>query len=137
MNLNLQSYTALVCGSTQGIGRAAAQELALLGAKVVLMARNETSLKDVCMSLPTPANQQHTFITADFSNPDQVASVINTYIGQGNPIHILVNNTGDIPLAGFHRRPDGCIDLPRLFQAFLRQHRPDALRAVESPQFLQ
>ncbi|HQF27353.1 MAG TPA: SDR family oxidoreductase [Bacteroidia bacterium] len=97
MNLNLQSYTALVCGSTQGIGRAAAQELALLGAKVVLMARNESSLAEVCKSLPTPANQQHAFLAADFSNPEQVASVINTFIGQGNPIHIFVNNTGGPP----------------------------------------
>ena len=45
MNLTLTGRTALVCGSTQGIGRATAIELALFGATVVLMARNEETLK--------------------------------------------------------------------------------------------
>ena len=45
MNLDLENKRALVCGSTQGIGKAVALELALLGANVTLVARNEDSLK--------------------------------------------------------------------------------------------
>ena len=45
MNIDLTEKKAFVCGSTQGIGRAAAIELAELGASVVLLARNEKSLK--------------------------------------------------------------------------------------------
>lgn len=97
MNLNLESYTALVCGSSQGIGRAAAQELAQMGARVVLFARNEASLKEACESLPKPNGQNHQYLSADFSKPEQVATVVSDFINAGNPIHILVNNTGGPP----------------------------------------
>jgi 3-oxoacyl-[acyl-carrier protein] reductase len=97
MNLNLQNHTALVCGSSQGIGRAAATELAAMGARVVLLARSEEALKSTCSSLPTPNGQQHHYLAADFSNPAQVASVVDAFVKAGNPIHILVNNTGGPP----------------------------------------
>jgi 3-oxoacyl-[acyl-carrier protein] reductase len=97
MNLNLQNHTALVCGSSQGIGRAVATELALLGATIVLLARNEDALKITCGELPSPNGQHHQYLAADFSNPAQVASVVDAFVKAGNPIHILVNNTGGPP----------------------------------------
>ena len=45
MNLNLNNKRALVCGSTQGIGRATAIALANEGVQVTLLARNEEKLK--------------------------------------------------------------------------------------------
>lgn len=94
MNLSLQGKTALVCGSTQGIGKAAAIELANLGAKIVLLARSEESLKSVANELPTPSKQNHTYLIADFSKPEQLKQVVDAFISAGNPIHILVNNSG-------------------------------------------
>ena len=44
MDLKLEGKRALVCGSTQGIGKASAIELALRGASVTLMARDEIKL---------------------------------------------------------------------------------------------
>ena len=44
MNLDLANKTAVVCGSTQGIGLAAAKELANMGANLILVARNEDKL---------------------------------------------------------------------------------------------
>lgn len=52
MNINLQSKTALVCGSTQGIGRAIAQQFAECGASVILCARDENKLKETQSTLP-------------------------------------------------------------------------------------
>jgi 3-oxoacyl-[acyl-carrier protein] reductase len=45
MNLDLKGKTAFVCGSTQGIGKSAAFDLAAMGARIVLIARNTETLK--------------------------------------------------------------------------------------------
>jgi 3-oxoacyl-[acyl-carrier protein] reductase len=47
MELNLKNKAALVCGSTQGIGRATAMALANEGVKVTLLARDQTKLEHV------------------------------------------------------------------------------------------
>ncbi|AXG69994.1 NADPH-dependent reductase BacG [Kordia sp. SMS9] len=94
MNLNLQHKNALVCGSTQGIGKAAAKELANLGANVVLTARNEEKLKNVLAELDTTKGQQHNYIVADFQDPNGLREKIEAYISENHPFHILINNTG-------------------------------------------
>ncbi len=94
MNLNLKNKTALVCGSTQGLGLASATEIALLGANVILMARDEEKLKNTLSKLDTSLGQQHNYIVADFSSHENVSASINNYLNNGNQIHILVNNTG-------------------------------------------
>lgn len=100
MNLNLENKKAFVCGSTQGIGRAAAIELAGLGASVVLLARNEDSLKRVKDELNTANNQIHDYIVADFSKPGELKNKVGEYLeNNGQPVHILINNTGG-PAAG-------------------------------------
>ena len=58
MNLNIKNKNALVCGSTQGIGKATAILLAQEGANVTLLARNEEKLKSVLAQLPNN-NQSH------------------------------------------------------------------------------
>lgn len=93
MNLDLSDKTALVCGSTQGLGYASAMELALLGCSVVLMARNEEKLKDVLNTLDISKNQQHQWLVADFADSNAVKSTIDGFV-KDNTIHILVNNTG-------------------------------------------
>ena len=98
MNLNLTDKKAFVCGSTQGIGRAAAIELANLGASIVLLARNEESLKRVKDELNDSQNQRHDFIAADFSKPEELKNKVGEYLENNNqPVHILVNNTGGPP----------------------------------------
>ncbi len=82
----------MVCGSTQGIGKASALELASLGASVILVARNEEELKKVKSELPGTGN--HDFLVADFSKPEDLKSKVNEYIRSKGPVDILVNNTG-------------------------------------------
>lgn len=93
MDLNLKGKRALVCGSSQGIGKACAVELALLGANVCLLARNEESLLRVINELPTEHGQQHEILIADFTQPEQLKSILKSYLVD-NTIDILVNNTG-------------------------------------------
>lgn len=94
MNLDLTGKTALVCGSTQGIGRAAAVELALLGANVALMARNEETLKTILAELDTTKGQQHRYTLADFGQPTAVSESITAQLANFPDLHILINNTG-------------------------------------------
>lgn len=99
MNLDLSGKTAIVCGSTQGLGLASAVEIASLGATVVLMARNQVRLESTVGQLPTPNGQTHKYLVADFADPSQVEAQITAWVAEGNLAHILVNNTGGPPAA--------------------------------------
>ncbi len=90
MNLELQNKNALVCGSTQGIGKATAVILAEEGANITLIARNEDKLKSVLAALPNK-EQKHNYIVADFQNPDALKEKI---LASSLNYHILINNTG-------------------------------------------
>jgi 3-oxoacyl-[acyl-carrier protein] reductase len=94
MNNSLQNKTALVCGSTQGIGMATAIKLAEMGANVILVARNEEKLKEVKQKLSTTNEQNHGYLVADFTNPNELKEIIHTFLNAGNKINILINNTG-------------------------------------------
>ena len=98
MNLNLTNRNALVCGSTQGIGKASAFALAELGANITLVARNEEKLKEVVSELPNKY-QNHSYIVADFSNPKELGEKVAERLKSVGTFHILVNNTGG-PAAG-------------------------------------
>lgn len=95
MNISLQDRTAIVCGSTQGIGLAIAKELASLGAQCILLARNEQSLKEAVASLH-PVVKKHEYRVVDFHSNEAVKSIA-AEIAQSFSIHILINNTGGPP----------------------------------------
>lgn len=97
MDLNLKNKRALVCGSTQGIGKAVALELALLGADVTLVARNEEKLRQVAGELDQSLGQQHDYLVADFAQPEELDRKIKAYVKELEEVHILVNNTGGPP----------------------------------------
>jgi 3-oxoacyl-[acyl-carrier protein] reductase len=92
MNLNLKNKNALLCGSTAGIGKASAFELASLGASITLIARNEEKLKKVLSELPSEDGQKHNYLVADFSDPDSLRGILSKGITKN--YHILLNNTG-------------------------------------------
>lgn len=97
MNLDLKNKRALVCGSTQGIGKAAAMELAAMGANVTLVARNETSLKAVKSELSNNGQQLHSYLCVDFNEPERLKELTQQFIQRNGPVHILINNTGGPP----------------------------------------
>ena len=92
MNLNLKNKNALICGSTAGIGKASAMELAALGVNITLIARNEEKLKKVLSELPTNDGQDHNYMVADFSDPNSLKETLSNNISRN--YHILLNNTG-------------------------------------------
>ena len=93
MELSLKNKNAVVCGSTRGIGLAIAKELAFAGANCVLFARNEALLREIVQRLPRADGQEHDYCVADFSQPAQVKTAIESIVSKLS-VHILVNNTG-------------------------------------------
>ena len=97
MDLNLAGRHALVCGASEGIGRAAAHELALLGADVTVLARRPEALAEVAAALPRVAgSQQHATIALDVADAVALRETVGRLVAT-RPVHILVNNTGGPP----------------------------------------
>tara|TARA_Y100001972_G_scaffold129303_1_gene196410 strand:+ start:9411 stop:10184 length:774 start_codon:yes stop_codon:yes gene_type:complete len=89
MNLDLKSRKALVCGSSQGIGKAVALSLAEEGAGITLVARNKSKLEAVRNNL---AGKDHIVFPADLSEKAGVDSLIR-HLSE-NTYDIVINNTG-------------------------------------------
>jgi 3-oxoacyl-[acyl-carrier protein] reductase len=97
MNLDLTGKHALVCGGSQGIGHAAAIELASLGADVTLLARSRESLERALAALPrTHAAQTHATIAADMNEHADLRAKVEA-TANAHAVQILVNNTGGPP----------------------------------------
>ena len=92
MNFNLIGKRALLCGSTDGIGKASAILMAELGAEVILLARNKDKLKNTLNNLSSNKGQKHSTICADFNNPEKLNEIVNNELDK--PVHILLNNSG-------------------------------------------
>ena len=101
MDLDLGGRHALVCGGSVGIGRAAAIELAQLGADVTLLARREDALRDAVAALANTGNQQHGYLVADMADAEALHARV-AELAASRPLHILVNNTGGPPGGAAH-----------------------------------
>ena len=97
MDISLKGKTALVSGSTQGIGLASARELAGLGARLILLARDEAKLQEAVKSLPAENGQEHLYAVADFHHPQSVGGAVEQILKQVERVDVLVNNTGGPP----------------------------------------
>ena len=101
MQLDLSGRHALVCGGSEGIGRAAAIELAALGADVTLLARREDALQAAVANLPNNGRQRHGHVIADMAQTQPLADVVSA-LATATPVHLLVNNTGGPPGGAAH-----------------------------------
>ncbi len=90
---NLDGRTALVTGSSMGIGLALARGLAQAGARVVLNARNADRLAEAAATLRAEGAEVDTLIF-DVTDPAAVAQAVDGYEAAQGPIHILINNAG-------------------------------------------
>jgi 3-oxoacyl-[acyl-carrier protein] reductase len=89
---NLTGLNALVCGASQGIGRATAEVFARQGARVVLLARQLDKLEAARSALPNPQN--HICVAADLSKSDDIQTAVQKISESVGTLHILVNNAG-------------------------------------------
>lgn len=96
MIINLENKNALVCGSSDGIGKCIAIGLAEAGANVTLFARNPEKLNRVLDLLDKSKGQRHAMLVADFSDTLTVRKAVEDAC-LSNTYHVLVNNTGGPP----------------------------------------
>jgi len=93
MNFNLQGKTAIIGGSSKGLGRACAVALALEGVNIVLCARNEDTLRETQQEIESLG--VHTLaLVVDMANGDDNARIVRETIDRFGRIDILVNNSG-------------------------------------------
>ncbi len=95
MDLSLYGKNALVCGSSKGIGKAAAVQLAALGANITLVSRSPEKMSSIIkeMDMDIPKGQDHDFLVADFSDSTDLQKKVRGLSLKRN-YHILINNTG-------------------------------------------
>ncbi|WP_199100260.1 SDR family oxidoreductase [Dyella sp. ASV21] len=115
MQLDLSGHHALVCGASQGIGRASAIELAELGASVTLLARAADALKVAADALPRKHGQLHRWFAVDMQQTDALRTALADIVGE-QPLDILINNTGGPPGGPAHTAEASA------FEAAFRQH---------------
>src|SRR5690606_2717046 len=116
MQLNLAGRHALACGASEGIGRAAAEALAVLGADVTVLARREGVLVEVAAALPrVHGSQRHGHVAADSRDGDGLRAAVSALVAQ-RPVQILVNNTAGPPGGAAHEAE------PERYVEVFRQH---------------
>ena len=95
MKSSLEKKHAIICGSTDGIGRSTAILFASLGCEVTLVARDQGKLDKALSLLENAHGQVHQTICADFNDPEDLKGKVNSHVGSlGKVVDILVNNSG-------------------------------------------
>ncbi len=95
--MSLDGKHALVCGASKGIGRAAATQLARMGAEVTVLARSEARLDALRLELLKHGAPKAHALALDLDSRDGLRDAIRNHIGTYGDVHVLVNNTGGPP----------------------------------------
>jgi 3-oxoacyl-[acyl-carrier protein] reductase len=114
MDVQLRGRRALVCGATQGIGRAVAHELAALGARIIMLARDGARLEELRRALASVPEGGHDHIAVDMSDTAALKKALEQ-LGE-TPVDIVVNNSGGPPPGNAHEAD------PEAFASAFRQH---------------
>ncbi|WP_077211340.1 SDR family oxidoreductase [Bacillus dakarensis] len=101
MNFNLSGKTALVAASSQGLGRAIAEELLKEGANVMICGRDEEKLSGVQEELKSIGKGQVNYFKVDLTNNEEIVTLVDHTVKKYGGIDILVNNAGGPPAGSF------------------------------------
>ena len=92
MKINLKDKKALIGGSSKGLGYAVAKQLAVCGAMVTLVSRNEPLLKKNMIELKKLTGFDHNYIVVDYNDSEGYNKIITEFF-KTNSVDILINNT--------------------------------------------
>jgi 3-oxoacyl-[acyl-carrier protein] reductase len=101
MDLGLKGRKALVCGSSQGLGRAIAETLAAEGADVVVNSRSRAKVDAAAAQIATATGARVVGAAGDLTDPAAVEDVVTAARAALGRIDILVTNTGGPPSGPF------------------------------------
>ncbi|MFQ5680345.1 MAG: SDR family oxidoreductase [Gemmatimonadota bacterium] len=104
MELGLNGKTALVAASSQGLGRAAAEELAAEGADLVLCARTEETLRQTAEEIRGSTGVEVLAVPTDLTEPPAVERLVAAALEAFGGVDILVTNAGGPPAGGFEEQ---------------------------------
>ena len=96
MQISLDGRHALVGGSSKGIGRAVAAQLAASGARVTIVARSRGVMEDLVAELRRSTGREHGWLEVDYTDLPAYQKTVRDYLGE-HPVDILVNNTQGPP----------------------------------------
>jgi NAD(P)-dependent dehydrogenase (short-subunit alcohol dehydrogenase family) len=100
VDFNLEGKTAIVTGSSRGIGEAIARGFAEYGATVVLASRKQEDLDQVAASINSVGNGKAVAISCHTGKPDQIQALFDRVMSELGRLDILVNNSATNPYYG-------------------------------------
>jgi 3-oxoacyl-[acyl-carrier protein] reductase len=101
MELGLEGRIAFVGGSSRGLGRAIAEELASEGTDLLLCARGADVLQETAAAIRSTTSARVVAVPTDISTAEGVRAVIDAAHGEFGRLDILVTNTGGPPAGRF------------------------------------
>ena len=108
MNLNLKNKNAIVCASSQGLGKAAAMDLAMEGVNLAICSRDQKKIdiakKEILMK--TDQNIKILSLEVNLDSPEEINEFYNEVESNLGSVDILVNNTGGPPPSSFDQISD-------------------------------
>lgn len=91
---DIRGKTCIVTGGSDGIGKAAAQELARRGATVVIIGRNQAKTQAAAAEIGRSSGNQVLFHIADLSLQAEIRRLAQELLDRHPHIHVLLNNAG-------------------------------------------
>ncbi|MBS4193801.1 SDR family oxidoreductase [Lederbergia citri] len=106
MELGLKGKNALIVASSQGLGKAIAEQFVKEGTNVMIASRNIEQLKSVHTVLESLNGGNVSWVRCDITNPEEIKEMVKTTVEVFGGIDILVNNAGGPPAGGFEDMSD-------------------------------
>ena len=106
MDLHLKNKVSLVCAASEGLGKAAALELAKEGSKVAICSRSNDKLVLAKEDIANETGALVETFEADLSDHLQIKELHNKIKEKLGNIEILVNNVGGPPPGTFEKLTD-------------------------------
>jgi 3-oxoacyl-[acyl-carrier protein] reductase len=97
MDLGIKGRTALVCASSQGLGRGCAEALAAAGARVIVNGRDEGGVRKTADQIAAATGAEVIPVAADVGTDAGRQALLDA----AGEVDILVNNNGGPPPADF------------------------------------